>query len=397
VDQLEQRPPSRSLALLYAALVPLYNFIGDQADQLETTERLLRLARELTDDRLLAEAEIHRGVSLMYLGRYEEALQLLKSAIPRAESVGDLHIVCLALDFVSLIYHAWHDIPRARAYRERSVEVAERLGDPREISHRATEAAYLTFLIGDWVASRRYAEQAVTSAMELDNLRTFVQPLYTLAELGIYCGAWEDAAAYLQDSTTIAQHLGLTSHLREVQALLAERDLLEGNPQLALDRFRSVLDTPGWEEHPTFLVSLAATRAEAGDLQGAQDAVIKAVAVATEERLPVILVDAHRAQAVIARRRGAWDDADAHAEQAINQAHDITYPWGEARALYERGALHLERGSLDRAREYLDRATTIFKQLGAEPYRARAELLAETRAGDQQVSDAAATPPRPPR
>jgi tetratricopeptide (TPR) repeat protein len=391
VEALERLPPTRSLALLYAALVRLYNFIGSQADQLDTTERLLDLTRRLTDDRLLAEAEVHRGVSLMYLGRYEEALQLLESAIPRAESIGDLHTVCLALDFGSLIYHAWHQLKQARIYRDRSVEVAERLGDPREIAHRATEAAYLTFLIGDWDASREYAERAVTSAMEQDNLRTFVQPLYTLAELALYSGDREDAAGYLQESTTIAVHLGLTSHLREVQALLAEQDLLDGNPQSALERFRSVLDSPGWEEHPTFLVCFAATCVEAGDLRSAQDAVIKAVGVATQQRLPVILVDAHRVQAAIAREHGAWEDAESHIELAIGQSRDIAYPWGEARALYDYGALLVQEGDNARAVEKLREATAIFERLGARPYRMRAERLIEP------ASAGGLTPLQPPR
>lgn len=390
VETLETRPPTRSLALLYAALVRLYNFIGSQADQLDTTERLLDLTRQLTDDRLLAEAEVHRGVSLMYLGRYEEALRLLESAIPRAESVGDLHTVCLALDFGSLIYHAWHQLKQARIYRDRSVEVAERLGDPREIAHRATEGAYLTFLIGDWDASREYAERAVTSAMEQDNLRTFVQPLYTLAELALYSGDREDAAGYLQESTTVAVHLGLTSHIREVQTLLAEQDLLDGNPQSALERFRSVLDSPGWEEHPTFLVSFAAACVEAGDLRGAQDAVIKAVGVATQQRLPVILVDAHRVQAAIAREHGAWDDAESHIELAISQSRDIAYPWGEARALYDDGVLRMRRGDNAGARESLRAAAGIFERLGARPYRMRADRLIEI------ASDGGLTPLQPP-
>jgi tetratricopeptide (TPR) repeat protein len=232
--------------------------------------------------------------------------------------------------------------------------------------------------------------------METDNLRTFVQPLYTLAELSLYCGAWEDAAGYLQESMAVARHLGLTSHLREAQALLAERDLLEGNLDSALDRFSSVLDTPGWEEHPTFLVSLAAIRMEAGDLRGAQDAVVKVVAVATQERLPVVLVDARRVQGAIARKQGAWDEAETQLEMAIRQARDIGYLWGEARALYQLGALHAQRGDPDRVRECLNAASAIFERLGAEPYCARAALLIESVAGDGRASEAVLTPPQPP-
>jgi hypothetical protein len=255
----------------------------------------------------------------------------------------------------------------------RAVEVAERLGDPREISHRAVEAAYFTFLIGDWSRSREYAERAVTSALELDTLRAFIQPLYTLGELSLYTGAWEDASGYLQECVTIAEHLGLADHLREVQALLAEKDLLEGNPHVALARLHSLLDSPGWQEHLNFLLFLAATRLQVDDLDGAEEAIATAVADATRQRLSVGLVDALRIQGAIAGRRGMREDGESRLRRAVQLAREITYPWGEARALHESGVLSAGSGEDDRAREQLEAASAIFGTLGAEPYRAMTE------------------------
>jgi tetratricopeptide (TPR) repeat protein len=372
-ERLEQRGSSHGLALLYAALVRLFDHTGRQSDQMHASRRLLELARVLQDERLLAEAELHQGVSLMHMGRYEEALRLLESALPRAESVGDLHTVCIALGFCAIVHHGRHEVDPAKLCHVRAVEVAERLGDPREISHRAVEAAYFTFLIGDWVRSRQYAERAVTSALELDSLRAFVQPLYTLGELSLYTGAWEDATGYLQECVTIAGHLGLTDHLREVQALLAEKDLLEGNPRGAEDRLRPLLDSPGWKDHLIFLLFLASTRLEVGDLTGAEEAAAKALADATRQRLPIGLVDALRIQGAIAGRRGVWEEAETRLRRAVQLAHDITYPWGEARTLHEFGLLLAGRGENDRAREQLEAASAIFRKLGAEPYRARAD------------------------
>ena len=389
VDELASQGPSHSLALLYAALVRLFDHTGRQGEQLEASRRLLELARGLHDERLLAEAELHQGVSLMHLARYDDALRLLESAIPRAESVGDLHTVCIALGFCAVVYHGRHAVDKAGNYHARAVEVAERLGDPREISHRAVEASYFTFLVGDWARSRQYAERAVTSALDLDSLRAFVQPLYTLGEISLYTGAWEDADGYLRECVTIAEHLQLTDHLREVQALLAEKQLLEGEPGAALERLRPLLDTPGWEAHLSFLLLVAATRLEAGDLEGAEEAVTKALADATRHRLPVALVDALRIQGAIAGRRDAWEEGEARLQRAVELAHNITYPWGEARALYEFGRISARRGEGDRAEEQLAAASAIFAALGAEPYRVRAdEALAGLRS---------ATSPRTPR
>jgi tetratricopeptide (TPR) repeat protein len=375
---------------MYAALVRLFDHAGRPAEQIDASRRLLELARGLGEERLLSEAELHQGVSLMHLGRYAEALRLLESAIPRAERLGDLHTVCIALGFCSLVHHGRHEVELAGRYHERAVEVAERLGDPREISHRAVEAAYFMFLVGDWGGSRAYAERAVTSAMELQNLRAFIQPLYTLGELSLYTGLWEEASGCLQECFTIAEHLRLTDQLREVQALLAEKDLLEGNPDAALSRLIPLLQTSGWEDHLSFLLLLASTRVEVGDLHGAEEAVMKAAADATRQRLPVGLVDALRIQGAIAGRRGAWDEAERHLQRAVSLSLDITYPWGEARAHDELSRMLARKGEPAQAVEELAAAASLFAHLGAEPYRARAEQAIAS-LGSQ------ATRPQPPR
>jgi len=376
VEVREQQGSSHSLALLYAALVRLFNLKGRESDQFRATERLLELARGLTDDRLLAEAELHRGVSLMHFGRYEDAVQLLESAVSRAESVGNLHTLSDALNFASLAYHGLRNLDRCLLYRVRAVEVAERLGDPAEISYRAVEAAHVTFLVGDWERSQMYAEQAVASALNLDDLRALLHPLCTLGELCVYTGAWEEASHYLQDSITIAERLRRLDDLRDIQAVLAERELLQGNRDGALSRLRPLLTAPDWAEHLNLLLSLGAARLATGDLDGADDVAMKAIAEVTRQRLPVGLVDALRIQGAIAAQRHKWEDAESRLQRAVDLARDITYPWGEARALYEYGLAFAAKGEAHRAREQLEAASAIFQRLGAEPYRVRADQAA---------------------
>ena len=60
-------------------------------------------------------------------------------------------------------------------------------------------------------------------------------------------------------------------------------------------------------------------------------------------------------------------------QRAVQLAQEITYPWGEARALHEAGLLVARRGDSDRAREQLEAASAIFEKLGAEPYRVRTD------------------------
>jgi hypothetical protein len=108
---------------------------------------------------------------------------------------------------------------------------------------------------------------------------------------------------------------------------------------------------------------------------GAEESISKVVADATRQRLPVALVDALRIQGAIAGERESWEEADQRLGRAIQLAHDIVYPWGEGRALYEWGVVSARRGAPDRARELLMEASSLFSRLGAEPYRARCDAV----------------------
>jgi tetratricopeptide (TPR) repeat protein len=142
-------------------------------------------------------------------------------------------------------------------------------------------------------------------------------------------------------------------------------------------RLLPFLDTPGWEEHLSFLLLVASVRLEVGDLDGAEAAITRAVGDSTRQRLPIGLVDALRVQGAIAARRGVREEAKTCLRRAAQLAREITYPWGEARALYELGLLRAHLGQPDGALEQLAAASAIFGRLGAEPYRARADRAIE--------------------
>jgi tetratricopeptide (TPR) repeat protein len=371
VSARDRGEPSHSLALLYAALVRLYSLAGWMNEQLVASERLLALAQNLDDERLLAEAELHRGVSLRHSGHWDEALRVLEAAVSRAEAVGDLSTLAQALDTASLVHHGLyglHKKDRGMMYRERAMHVAERLGDPREISWRAVEYSYLTFILGDWTLSQVQAERALSAALALDTLAPYFQPLYILSELCIYQGHWEEAAGYLKESVAVAEHLGLAETLREIQGLLAEWDLLRGDAEQALTRLQPLLNSQGWEDHLHFLLSLASTYLGTGDLPRAEDVVTKAWAVALRDRVPLGQVEALRVQGAIAARACRWEEAESRFQRGLTRASEACYPWGEARILYERGLAHTRKGESLLAKEDLGRARTLFEKLGAQPY-----------------------------
>ncbi|GAC1327860.1 MAG: hypothetical protein NVSMB22_19450 [Chloroflexota bacterium] len=384
VQELEERGPSRSLARLYATLPRLYRDTDRVEEQLAATERLMELARGFNDEHLLVEAHMHRGVSLLSLGRVDEALQALESAITGAEAVGDFATACTSLDMAARIHHGAQKIDTAWAYRERAVELARRLGDPRDISYREVEAALVAFLLGDWNQCRAYAEQSLTTALSVDILRAYVLPLLLLGELSLHQGEWDHAVGYLEECMTIAKHINYDKARREVHALLAEKDLIAGEADAAYARLGPLLTTSGWDDHVNFLLPLAWASMATGHETLAHDAVTKARAKVDHDSVPVGRVDVLRVEGMLAAQHKRWNEAEFCLGQAISVAQKFLYPWGEARARYEQGRIFAQMGKPNQARVHLEEALTIFERLGARPHVARAEMV--VRALDMSTS-----------
>jgi tetratricopeptide (TPR) repeat protein len=213
----------------------------------------------------------------------------------------------------------------------------------------------------------------LTVALSLDNLATYFQPLYTLGELSLYEGEWEHVAGYLEECDTIARHMKVAEMLREAQGMLAAMDLLRGDPPAALARLQPLLEGVAWREHLTFLLPLAWTYLEIKNLSGAEETAAQAFAEATRQGIPMGQVEALRIQGMIATRKEDWEKAAHCFRRAVERAREITYPWGEARALYECGLLYAQRGEAPQAREQLVAARLLFERLGSRPYIARVD------------------------
>jgi tetratricopeptide (TPR) repeat protein len=121
-----------------------------------------------------------------------------------------------------------------------------------------------------------------------------------------------------------------------------------------------------------FLLPLAWAYLETGDSVAAQDAADKASAEAARQRSPVARVEALRIQGVIASRQGRWEAAEGFFRRALKDAREISYSWGEARALYGLGLMYSRKDESARARDYLGRARESFDRLGAGAYLERA-------------------------
>ncbi len=365
LEPLEARGPSQSLAAAYCALVRLHFGLAQRREGMATVIRAAEIARAVGDRGLLAEAEWLRGWMLSLLGRDDEALAAFQEAGRLAEATGKLDTLSGVLSFTANVHENRGELDRAGLLACRALAVAERLGDPALIIDATVRLVAVAFFEGDWGQARRDLER-------LEPLpERMVQQAGLLLERGRLClaeGKWEEAACYLEECSAFARHSNLVQE-RVVQSYLAERDLLEGRPEMARARLLPLLDREeGVQEREVtgyVLPVLAWAYLELGEVEQAAETIAAGIARARALEYRLTLVGALRVQALIALRQGDLHTAEQALEEGLTLARAMPYPHGEGRLLAVYGRLHLARGAVTSARERLQAALAIFQRLGA--------------------------------
>jgi tetratricopeptide (TPR) repeat protein len=366
LEQLAARGPSHGLAALSHAQASLLFMHGQFREALSAALQAAEVARALGDVSLLAEAEVAHGWTLGLMGRDDEALPVLQEAGKLADAVGNLECCGTALTYAALILEQMGEFETARLYTARALIVGERLANPHLVADALIRLAAQAFFAGTWTQARAYIERV--EALPDRTPWHDSAPLLELGRLELAEGAWKQAAAHLEECSGIARHLGVRIQDRVAESLLAERDVLEGRPAVAVARLLPQLDRVGLEERVVtifVLPTLAWAYLELGETDQAARTIEGAIRRAREARYRFGLVGALRVQAIIAVRQDDPDLAERALEEGLCLARAMPYPHGEGRLLEVYGQLHLSRGESAAARERLEAALNIFRRLGA--------------------------------
>jgi tetratricopeptide (TPR) repeat protein len=232
----------------------------------------------------------------------------------------------------------------------------------------------LHFLLGEWSDARSLLERAVSVLRPLGPTYWFASSMQNLARLALSEGRWSDASLHIEEATTTAQQCNDFSGLEAAQILLAERELLQSQPRLALPRVESLLTHAGAiGEHRVWLLALLVQiHLEVGDLALAEKRVREASDAIPRQASDDTRLHLRQAEGNVAARRGRWRDAQGGFEEALALSRSLRHPLYEGRVLVDVGTMHSRKGEPHRAREQLGEALAIFQRLGASPYTEKA-------------------------
>jgi tetratricopeptide (TPR) repeat protein len=368
-DSVTDQPSVVSARLSLALSAVLYG-AGRPEDAIGAAARAERESRAVGDMSLWAQAECYRGDVLMQLGRAKEARDVLAKVIPIAETEGDLNSLTHSVHDLASVSLLLGEIQDAADYINRALALHQRRGSPEMIAAGHLLRGVVAFYRGAWKRARADYTEGLGLLRELPPSWQTVPGLVWMGQLEVAEGHWEAATRWLDEAmaTGDGTHMALpTAH----QAL-AERDLIAGRSEAARSRLESVVR--GQSVFETLAVpTLAEAQLLCGEASEAECSLASLLTGPWAE-IPLASVEAMRVKGMILGSRGRAAEAQATWSEAIVLAHQMPYPYSEARSLFAWGQMLLECGEVGSARERLEEALIIFRQLGAKP-------LAEAAAG----------------
>ena len=203
LERPDARIPTRTRARALTVSCHLLNHFGDDSAIPSLADEAIRIARDLADDAVAADA-----LSQLCWFRFEQG-----------------------------------DLPAARAQIDEAVGLARTTGDPRLIADLLGRRAVFKGEAGDLDAAFADNQESLTlSRAAGDNYRLAI----TLANLGIYelaAGELQAARAHLQEASTLADNLGYQNMSVGLRQNLGFVDLIDADPRSARRLFLASLDT----------------------------------------------------------------------------------------------------------------------------------------------------------
>jgi len=359
---MEEHEPEQTRGVLYLAYAYYSCVTSRPGVRLTATERAVELAQRLHDGGMLAQALSARSMALFMVGRRDEAFTVAREALHLCEVSGELGLLNEVLKDLVFIHVHRGEFAQGNLYNDRTLEIAETVGDTYEAAWATERRAWSAKQTGDWERAQADLARALQLAPQMAH-DPWVNCMH--GELCLVRGAWDDARVYLERAVAEAVSLPVIPAHVCAQVFLAELDLLEGRPAAALARVQSGIAQDQGEYTPILLVWSALAYLQLGELDQAEPAARQGVRGAIEADDRLALPDALRIQAMTAIARQRWEEAEQTLEEGLALTRHIGFPYAEARLLHAYGLMHLRNAEAGPAHERLAAAQALFQKLGA--------------------------------
>jgi class 3 adenylate cyclase/tetratricopeptide (TPR) repeat protein len=195
----------KPVAGISSALSHLYFARGQYSYALAASERAVELARRAGDAWIESEAEVRRGATLAALGRVDEGWETLAAALDRAAAAGDQFSRCRALQSMAGIWVLRGDVRSARQALTEACDLAQRMGNTRQVAVCTLYLSLLSLLAGDLAAATSDAEAALGVMRSLEGSWATACQIIGFDTLELSPAQWDAAPHYLREALSLGR------------------------------------------------------------------------------------------------------------------------------------------------------------------------------------------------
>jgi len=381
VEEIERQGIFPTRIEMEGHLAAVLAALGRVDEALARTQSIIELAGDTP-----GRAWWGRAIALALAGRVSEAREAYMIARDAAQRVSDGSSVVLLylyqLTNIEIPYGADNLIERSRIAREAEAAWHRIGGSHGNVSPRIAWLPTLQ-IEGEWAEARTLALSGIRSndaTSERDLASATVLARIARAQ-GDVTLSWELVHAVLPSGPQSAPGYTDFGHslamMRVAAGLCLDRDDLAA-ARAWLDAHDRWL---GWSSAVLGRADgqngWASYAFATGDLPAARHRATQALALASDPRQPLALIEAHRLLGLIESHAGRVIVARQHLETALALVGACAAPYERALTLLAWADLHLRTRSPDNARAALDEASDICTRLGAMPTLRRIESIAE--------------------
>jgi class 3 adenylate cyclase/tetratricopeptide (TPR) repeat protein len=303
------------------------------------------------------------------------AIYAAEKSLRLAERLGETRAASRAHGIFGRVFGRIGDAAKARENLERAVELARGSSDSETILALLALGHHLEVFEADYAAAEDAYADALAHAERLGDVPAAVELQSALAQLSVYRADWGGVERASAAAAELAEREGLVGKLCLPYALQGMLSWRDGDWEAAERLFRrshELAEQVGWSEVAfSALFGLAITLRDSGDVMGATTALGQALDVCERAGLIAQSIQATSARAVTLALAGKDAQAREAAEEAVTLSERLHYPIGRAAALEADGATSEGEDALALLREAREQWTALDRPLDA----ARCALL----------------------
>ncbi|MCC6613743.1 MAG: protein kinase [Anaerolineae bacterium] len=341
----------------------------------------------------LAKASANMCYAIGNIGQHVPASIYKRQARRVAEKVGDPSVQDFALRRTSLYDIGLGHWAEAQDALDRSMELADAIGDLQSREESIDFLASLLYYRGDFPRSRELFAQVQRSAMRTNSLLHHSWGLLGQGQNALRMGSLADAAGLLRNSIKVMEENRVNDIVTQIQAygLLGVVELYRDNKDAAANLARSAVELINASEATGFallegyagaaevyLTLYEMTPPEAAERRGQLIAPLNDMLGQLQslaKNIPIAQPRSLLCAGWLAHLEGDHANGDARLRESVRQALRFDMPFEQGFALYHQG--RWLAGDDPLRAQHLDQACAIFTRLGASNHLARARTALE--------------------